>query len=38
LDAADQLRPVTAGPNRNQLARAEVHGARVVQTLKMAIA
>ena len=38
LDAADQFGPVTAGPNRNQLARAEVHGARVVQTLKLAIA
>jgi len=38
LDPADQLRPVAAGPNRNQFARAEVHGARVVQTLKLAIA
>jgi len=38
LDSADQLRPVAAGPDRNQLARAEVHGARVVQTLKLAIA
>ena len=38
LDAADQLGPVAAGPDRNQLARAEVHGARVVQTLKLAIA
>lgn len=38
LDAADQLGPVAAGPNRNQLARAEVHGGRVVQTLKLAIA
>ena len=26
LDAADQLGPVAAGPHRNQLARAEVHG------------
>jgi len=26
LDAADQFGPVTAGPNRNQFARAEVHG------------
>ena len=38
LDAADQLGPVAAGPHRNQLARAEVHGARVVQTLRVAIA
>ena len=38
LDAADQLGPVAAGPHRNQLARAEVHGARIVQTLKLAIA
>ena len=38
LDTAHQLRPVAAGPNRNQLARAEVHGARVVQTLKVRLA
>ena len=38
LDAANQLGPVAAGPHRNQLARAEVHGAMVVQTLKLAIA
>jgi len=38
LDAADQLGPVAAGPHGNQLARSEVHGARVVQTLKLAIA
>jgi hypothetical protein len=38
LDAADQFGPVTAGPNRNQFARAEVHGVRVVQMLTMAIA
>ena len=38
LDAADQFGPVAAGPHSNQLARAEVHGARVVQTLKLAIA
>ncbi len=38
LDAADQLGPVAAGPHRNQLARAEVHGATVVQTFGMAIA
>jgi len=38
LDAADQFWPVAAGPDHNQLARAEVHGARVVQTLKVAIA
>jgi len=38
LDPANQLRPVAACPDRNQLARAEVHGARVVQTLKVAIA
>ena len=37
LDAADKFGPVAAGPHSNQLARAEVHGARVVQTLKMAI-
>ena len=38
LDPADQFGPVAAGPDRNQLARAEIHGARVVQTLKLAIA
>jgi hypothetical protein len=38
LDPADQFGPVAAGPDRNQLARAEVHGGRVVQTLKLAIA
>ena len=38
LDAADQLGPVAAGPDRNQIARAEIHGATVVQTLKLAIA
>ena len=38
LDAADQLRPVAAGPNRNQFARAEVHGARLVQKIFVAIA
>ncbi len=38
LDAADQLGPVAAGPDRNQLARSEVHVATVVQTLKLAIA
>ena len=38
LDAAYQLGPVATGPDRDQFARAEVHGARVVQTLKLAIA
>ena len=38
LDAADQLGPVAAGPHSNQFTRAEVHGGRVVQTLKVAIA
>ena len=38
LDAVDQLRPVAAGPDSNQLAWAEVHGARVVQTLMLAMA
>ena len=38
LDAADQLGPVAAGPNCYQLARAEVHGARLVQMLKVAMA
>ena len=36
LDAADQLGPVAAGPDSYQFARAEVHGARVVQTLMVA--
>ena len=38
LDAADQLGPVAAGPDGNQFARPEVHGARLVQTFKLAIA
>ena len=38
LDTADQLGPVATSPDRNQLARAEVHGVRIVQTLKLAIA
>ena len=35
LDAADQFGPMAASPDRNQLARAEVHGTRLVQTLKL---
>ena len=38
LDAADQLGPVVAGPQSNQLARAKVHGARIVQMFKVATA
>ena len=38
LDPADQFGPVAAGLDSYQLARAEVHGERVVQTLWVAIA
>ena len=38
LDAADQLGLVAAGPHCNQLAGAEIHGATVVQMLKVAMA
>ena len=35
LDTTNQFGPVAASPHNNQLARAEVHGERVVQTLKL---
>ena len=37
-DGANQLGPRAASTQRNQLARSEVHGARVVQTLKLRLA
>lgn len=37
-DGANQLGPGAASAQRNQLARSEVHGARVVPTLKLRLA